>query len=98
MPAVQNPHWNAWASRNACCIGWSVPSRASPSSVVTSRPSARKAGTRQLWTGLPSSQTVQAPQSPASHPFFTPNQPRSRSKGPQALTGARSAAKDLPLM
>src|SRR5438105_11918105 len=32
---------------------------------LTSRPSARNAGTRQLWTGLPSSQTVHAPQSPA---------------------------------
>ena len=35
---------------------------------------------RQLWTGTPSSQTVQAPQSPASHPFLTPNQPSSRRK------------------
>ena len=70
IPAVQKPHWNAWASRNACCIGCSLPSQASPWSVVTSRPSARNAGTRQLWTGLPSSQTVQAPQSPASQPFL----------------------------
>ena len=51
MPAVQKPHWNAWASRNACCMGWSSPSRASPSIVVTSRSAARNAGMRQLWTG-----------------------------------------------
>ena len=30
MPAVQKPHWNAWASRNACCIGWSSPSLREP--------------------------------------------------------------------
>ena len=56
---------------------------------MTSRPSARNAGTRQLWTGLPSSQTVHAPQSPASHPFFTPNQPRLAQERPQALAGTR---------
>ena len=71
---------------------------ASPWSVVTSRPSARKAGTRQLWTGLPSSQTVQAPQSPASHPFFTPNQPRSRRKCASTGRGGVRPRKDLPLI
>jgi hypothetical protein len=43
-----------------------------PSIVVTSRSSARNAGVMQLCTGLPWSHTVQAPQSPASHPFLTP--------------------------
>ena len=43
--------------------------------VVTARSSARKAGNRQLCTGSPSTSTVQAPQSPASQPFFTPKQP-----------------------
>ena len=80
MPAVQKPHWNACASRNACCIGCSAPSVRQPSIVVTSRPAARKAGIRQEWTGVPSSQTVQAPQSPASQPFLTPKQPCSRRK------------------
>ena len=47
--------------------------------VVTSRLAARKAGSRQLCTGFPSSQTVQAPQSPASQPFLTPSAPCSRS-------------------
>src|SRR5262249_822326 len=93
MPAARRRHWNAWASRKHCCNGWSWPSRASPWSVVTSRPSARKAGSKQLWTGLPSSQTVQAPQSPASQPFFTPNQPRSRRKVRRHWPGQGSAAK-----
>ncbi len=44
----------------------------SPSIVVTARPSARKAGVMQLCIGAPSSHTVHAPQSPPSHPFFTP--------------------------
>ena len=97
MPAVQKPHWNACASRNACCIGCSSPSGASPSIVVTSRPSARKAGIRQLWTGMPSSQTVQAPQSPASQPFLTPNKPWSRRNVLQALARRGSAESLLPL-
>ncbi len=37
--------------------------------VVTTRPSARNAGVMHLWTGVPSSHTVHAPQSPASQPF-----------------------------
>ena len=44
--------------------------------VVTSRLAERKAGTRQLCTGFPSSHTEQAPQSPWSQPFLTPNQRR----------------------
>ena len=51
-----------------------------PSIVVISRPAARNAGIRQLWNGVPSSQTVQAPQSPASQPFLTPKHPCSRRK------------------
>jgi hypothetical protein len=64
----------------------------------SSRPSARNAGMRQLWTGLPSSQTVQAPQSPASHPFFTSKHPRPRRKVRKHWPGRGSAVKDLPLM
>ena len=49
-----------------------------PAIVVTTRPPARNAGTKHECTASPSTQTVQAPQSPASHPFFTPKAPRSR--------------------
>ena len=52
---------------------------------------------RQLWTGSPSSQTVQAPQSPASQPFLTPNQPSSRRKVRRHWPGRGSAEKRLPL-
>jgi hypothetical protein len=79
IPAVQKPHWNAPASRNFCCSGCSVPSApASPWMVVTSCPSARNAGYRHECTGVPSTHTVQAPQSPPSQPFLTPNTPWSR--------------------
>ena len=63
--------------------------------VVTARPSARKAGTRQVWTGMPSSQTVQAPQSPASQPFLTPNTALVADEGPQALARSRRGRKGL---
>jgi hypothetical protein len=66
--------------------------------VVTSRFAARNAGTRQLCTGFPSSQTVQAPQSPASQPFFTPNQPRLRTKVLKHWPGRGSASKSFPLI
>ncbi len=97
MPAVQKPHWNACASRKACCTGCSSPSCASPSMVVTSRPAARNAGIRQECTGVPSSQTVQAPQSPASQPFLTPNTPRSRRKVRRHWPGRGSAENMRPL-
>ncbi len=84
MPGVQKPHWKPCAARKAFCIGWEAgcpsprqgPER--PSMVVTALPCARKAGTRQECTGSPSRWTVQAPQSPESQPFLTPNQPASR--------------------
>ena len=50
---------------------------ASPSTVVISHPATCPAATRQAQTGSPFSRTVQAPQSPASHPTFVPVSPRS---------------------
>ena len=60
-------------------------------------PAARKAGIRQECTGVPSSQTVQAPQSPASQPFLTPNTPRSRRKVRRHWPGCGSAENSWPL-
>ncbi len=87
IPAVQKPHWNPWAARNASCSGCGV----SPSIVVTAQPAARTAGNRQLCTGTPSTCTVHAPQSPASQPFLTPSQPVLPQERAQALAGARLA-------
>ena len=53
MPGVQKPHCSAWFSWNACCTGCSLPSRARPSIVVTSPPSACTASTEQDFTLLP---------------------------------------------
>jgi hypothetical protein len=53
------------------------------------RPSARKAGTRQEWNGLPSIHTVQAPQSPASQPFLDAEDFEVAQEGAQALAGLR---------
>ena len=46
----------------------------------------------QLCTGSPSTSTVQAPQSPASHPFFTPNHPSSRRNVRRHCPGRGTAA------
>ena len=57
--------------------------------VVTSRPAARKAGIRQECTGVPSSQTVQAPQSPAVAPFLHAEAAMLAQEGAQALARLR---------
>jgi hypothetical protein len=59
-------------------------------------PGAAEGSTRQEWRGTPSSQMVQAPQSPWSQPFLTPKQPSSRRKVLRHCPGAGSAEKDLP--
>jgi hypothetical protein len=53
-PGVQKPHWTAPHSTNASCTGCSRSPSASPSTVVTSRPIAWPAATRQEQTGSPS--------------------------------------------
>src|ERR1700730_15145784 len=73
------------------------PEPASPSIVVTPHLSARKAGTTQLCTGLPSRWTVHAPQSPASQPFFTTNQPSSRRKVSRHWPGRGAVSWRMPL-
>ena len=60
---------------NACCIGCSSPSVASPSIVVMSAPSACTASTVQLFTDSPSMCTVQAPHDDVSHPMLVPVSP-----------------------
>jgi hypothetical protein len=59
---------------NASCSGCSSPSCASPSIVVTSRPSHCAAKISRDKTCLPSSSTVHVPHAPWSQPFFVPVQ------------------------
>src|SRR6478752_3398505 len=78
IPGVQAPHCAApWTRKDVCrrlCMGDRL---ARPSTVVTSHPATWPAATRQAHTGSPSSNTVQAPQSPASQPTFVPVRPKS---------------------
>ena len=78
IPGVQAPHWAAPCRRNDCCsLPCSGARPANPSTVVISHPATCPVATRQEHTGSPSIKTVQAPQSPASHPTFVPVRPRS---------------------
>ena len=79
----------AASSRTAAIVA------ASPSTVVISHPATCPAATRHAQTGSPFSRTVQAPQSPASHPTFVPVSPRSsrstreRRRVPRRVTSTR---------
>src|SRR5260370_17674168 len=72
IPGVQAPHCAAPWVRNACCNFPPTFVSANPSTVVTSHPSTCPVATRHAQTGSPSNRTVQAPQSPASHPTLVP--------------------------
>jgi len=88
IPGVHAPHCAAPWVRNACCNLEPTFVSASPSTVVTSHPSACPVATRHAQTGSPSSSTVQAPQSPASHPTLVPVSPSSsRSTRESRCTG-----------
>ena len=63
--------------------------------VVTARPSARKAGIRQLWNGMPSSQTVQAPQSPCVAALLDAEPAVLAQERAEALAGRRLRRKRL---
>src|ERR1700756_803769 len=71
----QKPHWSAWHSQKPSWTGCSSPLRDSPSTVVTSDPSAWTANIVQDLTAYPSTRTVQAPQTPVSHPTCVPVNP-----------------------
>src|SRR5688572_18589900 len=67
--------------------------------VVTARPRASAASTRQDATRRPSSSTEQAPQSPVAHPSFVPVRPsRSRSAASRLSGGSQRNSADSPLI
>src|SRR5579862_665364 len=95
IPGMQAPHCAAPWERNDCCKRLSTAELvANPSTVVISHPPICPTATRHEHTGSPFSSTVQAPQSPASHPTLVPVSPRSsrktrdRRRVPQAFTSA----------
>jgi len=77
MPGVQKPHCSPWQAAKASCTGSSAARVASPSTVVTRRPSAMTASTVQDLTGVSSSQTTHAPQLDVSQPQCEPVSPSS---------------------
>src|SRR5437660_3573399 len=98
MPGVQNPHWSAWCSQHASWSGWSLPSRAKPSTVVTAAPSAWTASIKQARTLWPSTSTVQAPHTPCSQPMWVPVSPRSsRRKSTRSRRGSTVSWYAIPL-
>src|SRR5688572_3910987 len=98
IPGVQKPHCRPWCSRNACCIGCSLPSAARPSMVVTLEPSHDRASTAQDFTPLPSRCTVQHPHWLVSQPTCVPVSPRcSRSSCTSRVRPSTSALTGLPL-
>ena len=98
IPGVQYPHWSPWFRRNDSWSGWSSSPSASPSIVVSSRPSACAASSVHDFTDSPSSSTVQAPQLDVSHPTFVPVSPRvSRRKYTRSVRGSTSASRIAPL-
>ncbi len=72
---------------------------ASPSTVVTSWPSACAASTRHAQTSVPSSSTEHEPHSPCSHAFFEPGKPSfSRSAKSSDSPSQQSASCSSPLI
>src|SRR5712691_8501817 len=77
IPVVQYAHWNAPASRKACCTGCRCPSFSRPSMVVTGLPTAALTGIWQERRGIPPISTVQAPHWPSPQPYLLPVKPSS---------------------
>ena len=66
--------------------------------MVTEAPATEAAGIRQAQTGLPSTSTVQAPQSPASQPTLVPvSRNSSRKTCDNRLTGGTDTLTAAPL-
>ena len=98
-PGVQMPHCKAACSMNFSCKGCRAPPSASPSTVLTSRPSASAPSTRQEQTRRPSSRTLQAPQSPVPQPSLAPVRPHlSRSESSRVSSGGQAKSTGSPLM
>src|SRR5262245_33799542 len=99
MPGVHQPHCSASASRNACCIGWSLPSATSPSMVTIFLPAAAPALVRHERVATPSSRTVHAAHCPSPQPYLVPVRSRSsrRTLSSERSTSA-STRRLTPLM
>src|SRR4029450_9221170 len=98
-PGVQMPHCSAACSRNFCWSGCNASPLASPSIVVTVRPSTSAASTRHDGTSRPSTSTEHAPQSPVVQPSFDPVTPTmSRSATSRLFSGSQRNSAGSPLI
>src|SRR6202795_4974256 len=98
IPGVQAPHCAAPWVRNACCNLAPTEVSPTPSTVVPSHLSTCTVATRHAQTGSPSNRTVQAPQSPASHPTLVPVSPSpSRSTRGSRCNGELETTTSRPL-
>ena len=96
IPGVQKPHCRPCSSLKPSWIGCSSLAVPSPSTVVTSWPSAWTASIVQLFTGLPSNSTVQAPQLVVSQPVWVPVSLKPwRSRWASSSRGSMSAVAPL---
>jgi len=95
IPGVQMPHCAPPSRTNASWSGCEPPS---PSIVVTTEPRAWANGTRQEFTGWPSTITVHAPHSPSPHPSFVPVSPHSsRKTSRRRFIGGAETSRLFPL-
>src|SRR6516225_2807216 len=98
-PGVQKPHCSAACSRNFCCTGCSLSPWAMPSIVWILRPSASAPSIRHEQTILPSTMTVQAPQSPELQPSLLPVRlSSSRNTSSRVCCGSQRNSMGSPLM
>ena len=98
QPALDNFEASLNGTLKPSWIGWSWPSEAIPSMVVTARPSAWTASIVQDFTVLPSTSTVHDPQVDVSQPTFVPVRPScSRMKYTSSWRGSTSASREVPL-
>src|SRR3972149_3978691 len=97
MPEVQNPHCTAHFSTKSRCKGLRPSTVASPSMVVTARPSNSTAKSRQAFIETPSTRMVQAPHSPSSQPRLVPvSSSTSRSRGRALISTGTETSVFLP--
>src|SRR5688572_14636126 len=97
-PGVQMPHCSAAPSRNAFCTGCNPSAGATPSMVVTLRPSTSAPITRHELTSRPSSTTLHAPQLPLLQPSFAPvSRSSSRSTSSKLCRGSQRNSVSRPL-
>src|SRR6266436_176729 len=99
IPEVQYAHWNAPASRKACCTGCRCPSFSRPSMVLMDFAAAVLTVIWQDRRGEPLIKTVHAPHCPSPHPYLVPVRVNSsRSAERRDVSGSHWTVYRFPLI